>query len=143
MESNNQTFLYFKANRLQWRQKLSETEGALIRKISKIQLRRPKTILLLKTLTLYSTYNSELALSIIYQSSSDHTFGTPNPGYPRDILDESSTNVICNGSEMHGYTCPKPRYILRKLQKPGQPDILQGDEKVQFSTYFVHQVFVN
>ena len=50
---------------------------------------------------------------------SDHTFGTPNPCCPRDILDESSTNERCNGSEMRGYTCPKPRYILRKLQKPG------------------------
>ena len=36
--------------------------------------------------------------------SSVHTFGIPNPCCPRDILDESSTNERCNGSEMRGCT---------------------------------------
>ena len=33
-----------------------------------------------------------------------HTFGIPNHGCPRDILDESLTNGRCSGSEMHGCT---------------------------------------
>merc|ERR1740129_868662 len=50
-----------------------------------------------------------------------HTFGIPNHGCPRDILDESLTNGRCSGSEMHGCTYPKPRYILLMSQRPDLP----------------------
>ena len=53
----------------------------------------------------------------------DRIFGTPNHDYPKDILDESSTNGRYSESEMRDYTYPKPRYIPQRSQKPGWPDI--------------------